>query len=204
MEGIYARAARLATPNCCARERDCGEGWRNARAYEGISFEIRAGLGPNEWSLLIAYPDRASLLSCRLTARGMTPSRPRTVGSVLGSGGNARRRSSPLLNDLLGLDWVRIILCGLLDILGTIVAKLHSHASAQRVCRHRHKRRMETPSVGASPSTARSEDQQFARFLEPDSKLYVAHVGFGSVSRLSMTPIIASFAKPSAMKANAS
>ncbi len=67
--------------------------WRNARAYEGISFEIRAGLGRNEWSLLIAYPDRASLLSCRLTARGMTPSRPRIVGSVLGSGGNARRRS---------------------------------------------------------------------------------------------------------------
>jgi hypothetical protein len=40
--------------------------------------------------------------------------------------------------------------------------------------------------------------------LEPDSDLYVAHVGFGSVSRLSMTPIIASFAKPSAVKANAS
>jgi hypothetical protein len=39
---------------------------------------------------------------------------------------------------------------------------------------------------------------------EPDSELYVAHVGFGSVSRLSMTLIIASFAKPSAMKANAS
>jgi hypothetical protein len=27
--------------------------------YEGISFEIRAGLGRNEWTLLIAYPDRA-------------------------------------------------------------------------------------------------------------------------------------------------
>ena len=26
---------------------------------EGISFEIRAGLGRNEWTLLIAYPDRA-------------------------------------------------------------------------------------------------------------------------------------------------
>jgi hypothetical protein len=27
--------------------------------YEGISFEIRAGLGRNEWTFLIAYPDRA-------------------------------------------------------------------------------------------------------------------------------------------------
>ena len=27
--------------------------------YEGISFEIRTGLGRNEWTLLIAYPDRA-------------------------------------------------------------------------------------------------------------------------------------------------
>jgi hypothetical protein len=27
--------------------------------HEGISFEIRAGLGRNEWTLLIAYPDRA-------------------------------------------------------------------------------------------------------------------------------------------------
>jgi hypothetical protein len=26
--------------------------------YEGISFEIRAGLGRNEWTLLIAYSDR--------------------------------------------------------------------------------------------------------------------------------------------------
>jgi hypothetical protein len=26
--------------------------------YEGISFEIRASLGRNEWTLLIAYPDR--------------------------------------------------------------------------------------------------------------------------------------------------
>ena len=30
---------------------------------------------------------------------------------------------------------------------------------------------METPSVGASPSTARSEDQQFARFLEAANQL---------------------------------
>ncbi len=27
--------------------------------YEGISFEIRTGLGRHEWTLLIAYPDRA-------------------------------------------------------------------------------------------------------------------------------------------------
>jgi hypothetical protein len=27
--------------------------------HEGISFDIRAGLGRNEWTLLIAYPDRA-------------------------------------------------------------------------------------------------------------------------------------------------
>ena len=26
---------------------------------EEISFEVRAGLGRNEWTLLIAYPDRA-------------------------------------------------------------------------------------------------------------------------------------------------
>ena len=37
-----------------------------------------------------------------------------------------------------------------------------------------------------------------------NSELYVVHVGFGSVSRLSMTHIIASLAKPSAMRANAS
>ena len=30
---------------------------------------------------------------------------------------------------------------------------------------------METPSVGASPSTGRSEDQQFARFLEAANQL---------------------------------
>lgn len=27
--------------------------------YEGIEFTIRAGLGRNEWTLLITYPDRA-------------------------------------------------------------------------------------------------------------------------------------------------
>jgi hypothetical protein len=27
--------------------------------YDDISFEIRAGLGRNEWTLLTAYPDRA-------------------------------------------------------------------------------------------------------------------------------------------------
>ncbi len=27
--------------------------------HERISFDIRAGLGRNEWTLLIAYPDRA-------------------------------------------------------------------------------------------------------------------------------------------------
>jgi hypothetical protein len=27
--------------------------------HEGISFDIRAGLGRHEWTLLIAYPDRA-------------------------------------------------------------------------------------------------------------------------------------------------
>jgi hypothetical protein len=43
-----------------------------------------------------------------------------------------------------------------------------------------------------------------AIFSEPDSELYMAHVSFGSVSRLSMTHIIASLAKPSAMTANAS
>ena len=26
--------------------------------YEGIEFTIRAGLGRNEWTLLITYPDR--------------------------------------------------------------------------------------------------------------------------------------------------
>jgi hypothetical protein len=40
--------------------------------------------------------------------------------------------------------------------------------------------------------------------LEPDSELYMAQVGVGSVIRLSMTHIIASLAKPSAMRANAS
>jgi len=40
--------------------------------------------------------------------------------------------------------------------------------------------------------------------LEPDSELYVAGVCLGSVRRLSMMHIIASLAKPSAMKANAS
>ena len=40
--------------------------------------------------------------------------------------------------------------------------------------------------------------------LEPDSELYMAHVSFGSASRLSMTHIIASLAKPSAMRAKAS
>lgn len=27
--------------------------------YEGIEFTVRAGLGRNEWTLLITYPDRA-------------------------------------------------------------------------------------------------------------------------------------------------
>ena len=31
--------------------------------YEGISFEIRAGLGRNEWTLLIAYPDRRNFVT---------------------------------------------------------------------------------------------------------------------------------------------
>lgn len=42
------------------------------------------------------------------------------------------------------------------------------------------------------------------KFLEPDSKDYVAFLGLGSVSRLSMTEIMASLAKPSAMMARAS
>jgi hypothetical protein len=53
---------------------------------------------------------------------------------------------------------------------------------------------METPSVGASPSTARSEDQQFARFLEAANQLgenldtiFVA--GFAKiVANASLTP----------------
>ena len=56
----------------------------------------------------------------------------------------------------------------------------------------------------SAPNTNLPYVQQMDEFLEPDSELYVADVGFGSVTRLSMTHIIASLAKPSAMMANAS
>ena len=42
------------------------------------------------------------------------------------------------------------------------------------------------------------------KFLSLNSKDYVAFLGLGSVSRLSMTEIMASLAKPSAMMARAS
>ena len=45
---------------------------------------------------------------------------------------------------------------------------------------------------------------KYTTVSEPDSELYVAGVCLGSVRRLSMIHIIASLAKPSAMKANAS
>ena len=70
----------------------------------------------------------------------------------------------------------RIILmsvCGLLDILGTFFAALHSYASATEVyvgttdINGQWKR----PSVGASPSNGGFEDQQFARFLEAANHL---------------------------------
>ena len=55
--------------------------------------------------------------------------------------------------------------------LGTFFAALHSHASATEGMSYTDINRMETPSVGASTSTGRPEDQQFARFLEAANRL---------------------------------
>ena len=51
-------------------------------------FEIRAGLGRNEWTLLIAYPDRAEPYACMPPARGMTSLRLHISGSIVGSSGS--------------------------------------------------------------------------------------------------------------------
>ena len=61
------------------------------------------------------------------------------------------------------------------------------------------------PLVECHADVGRLSNKFFGFFaLEPDLELYVAGVCLGSVRRLSMIDIIASLAKPSAMKANAS
>ena len=58
--------------------------------------------------------------------------------------------------------------------------------------------------VKFTPNNGHVGGDAAALVLEPDSELYVAGFGLGSVRRLSMTYIMASLAKPSAMMAMAS
>ena len=57
--------------------------------YEDVEFVIRAGLGRNEWTLLISFPAKAEP-SRRPAARGVMQLPPHINGSMAGCDANVK------------------------------------------------------------------------------------------------------------------